>query len=115
MADKIIDQDKPDESLCVELVQTDKLVLPFTRPEGVPFLAAPCVFIVEDTTKDSTIKKLVLGSGLTLSEDTLTLTVTLLGSDFKCYLGQKIYAVMQVINEGKRDVIFEILIKYSPE
>ena len=110
--DKKIDQDQPDETLCVEMVQTDRLVLPFTKPGDVPFLAAPTAFIMEDPNKPTVIKKLELGAGLTINDNVLTMTVE--GSDLDCYIEQEVFIVMAIVNQGRRDAIIKLTVKYNP-
>lgn len=111
--DNIIDQDTPDVSLKIEFVQTDTFILPFTKPGTASFVVAPVLFIVEDLTKDSTVMKLTSGNGLEILGDTITMTIP--GPDLKCFVGRKLFGVMTLINEGKRDIIMEIKIKYAPE
>jgi len=108
-----IDQDKPDTSLEVEFVETDRLILPFTKPSGVPFVVAPKAYVVEDTKKESTIKTLDIGSGLEVDGDTLTMTLE--GSDYECYVGRKLYIIMVLINEGRRDAIIQMIVKHAPK
>ena len=83
--------------------------LVFSTPSGIFSNDAKVAF----SYMDDAVSSYVVGSGLTMSEDNQTLTLTLNGSEFTSYPNRKLTGEVTLFADGDRDIIFTLTVRDS--